>query len=312
MLWKRDVPSRCRCFHSLLPAAMIPKELFRKIRRLEIRTKGMVDNVFGGEYHSAFKGRGIEFAEVRPYQIGDDIRTIDWNVSARMGETYVKVFEEEREQTLMLLVDISGSEDFGSQYKMKRDVAAEVCAVIAFSAIQNGDKVGLLLFTDTVELFVPPKKGRRHVLRLIRDLFAHEPTSRGTDLSNALRRTLHLLRQRSIALIISDFFDAGYERPLRALAQRHDTVAVHLQDPRETTLPDVGLVELTDAETGETVVVDTNSAAARAAYAQAAADRQRAIEQHMNQTQVGYIPMPTDADFVDPLVRFFRQRNRAA
>ena len=291
---------------------MIPKELFRKIRRLEIRTKGVVNNIFGGEYHSAFKGRGIEFAEVRPYQIGDDIRTIDWNVSARMGETYVKVFEEEREQTLMLLVDISASEDFGSQYKMKRDMAAEVCAVIAFSAIQNGDKVGLLLFTDTVELFVPPKKGRRHVLRLIRDLFAHEPASRGTDVSNALRHTLHLLRQRSIALIISDFFDAGYEQPLRALAQRHDTVAVHLQDPREASLPDVGLVELTDAETGETVVVDTNSEAARAAYAEAAAARQRDIEQRMHQMQVGYIPMPTDAEFVDPLVRFFRQRNRAA
>lgn len=291
---------------------MIPKELFRKIRRLEIRTKGMVDNIFGGEYHSAFKGRGIEFAEVRPYQIGDDIRTIDWNVSARMGETYVKVFEEEREQTLMLLVDISGSEDFGSQYKMKREVAAEVCAVIAFSAIQNGDKVGLLLFTDQVELFVPPKKGRRHVLRLIRDLFAHEPQSRNTDLSVALRHTLHLLRRRSITLIISDFFDDGYEHPLRALAQRHDTVAVHLHDPRETTLPDIGLVELTDAETGETIVVDTRSEAARTAFAQAADAHRVQTEALMRQARVDYVPIPTDADFVEPLVRFFRQRNRSA
>ena len=291
---------------------MIPKELFHKIRRLEIRTKGMVDNIFGGEYHSAFKGRGIEFAEVRPYQIGDDIRNIDWNVSARMDETYVKVFEEEREQTLMLLVDISGSEDFGSQYKMKREVAAEVCALIAFSAIQNNDKVGLLLFSDTVELFVPPKKGRRHVLRLIRDLFAHEPKSRGTDLAAALRRTLRLLRQRSIVLMISDFFDEGYDRPLRALAQRHDTVAVHLQDPREAALPNVGLVELTDAETGETVVVDTTSEAARRAYAEAAATRHRAVERLMNQLQVGYVAIPTDEDLVEPLIRFFRQRNKAA
>lgn len=302
--------------HRLLAPApillMIPKELFQKIRRLEIRTKGMVDSIFGGEYHSAFKGRGIEFAEVRPYQIGDDIRSIDWNVSARMGETYVKVFEEEREQTLMLIVDISGSGDFGSQYKMKRDVAAEVCAVIAFSAIQNGDNVGLLLFTDTVELFVPPKKGRRHVLRLIRDLFAHEPASRGTDLTGALRHTLHLLRQRSIALIISDFFDDGYERMLRALAQRHDTVAVHLQDPREVTLPNVGLVELTDAETGETVTVDTNDPAARRAYAQAASAQRRTTEQLMHQLQVGYVPIPTDADVVEPLIRFFRQRNQTA
>lgn len=291
---------------------MIPKALFQKIRRLEIRTKGMVDTVFGGEYHSAFKGRGIEFAEVRPYQIGDDIRTIDWNVSARMGETYVKVFEEEREQTLMLLVDISGSEDFGSQYKMKREVAAEVCAVIAFSAIQNNDKVGLLLFTDRVELFVPPKKGRRHVLRLLRDLFAHDPQSRGTDLSVALRHTLRLLRRRSIALILSDFFDEGYERPLRVLARRHDTVAVHLQDPREAQLPNVGLVELTDAETGETILVDTRDEAARRAYARAAETHRARTETLIRRVRAGYVSMPTDEDFMEPLVRFFRQRNQAA
>lgn len=291
---------------------MIPKELFRKIRRLEIRTQGMVDNIFGGEYHSAFKGRGIEFAEVRPYQIGDDIRTIDWNVSARTGETYVKVFEEEREQTLMLLVDISGSEDFGSQYKMKREVAAEVCAVIAFSAIHNNDKVGLLLFTDRVELFVPPKKGRRHVLRLIRDLFAHEPQSRGTELRVALRHTIRLLRRRSIVLVLSDFYDDGFERSLRGLAQRHDTVAVHLQDPREATLPDVGLAELTDAETGETVVVDTSKEATRRAYERAAATHRARTEALMRRMRVGYVPVPTDAHFVEPLVRFFRQRNRAA
>ncbi len=291
---------------------MIPKSLFRKIRRLEIRTKGMVENVFGGEYQSAFKGRGIEFAEVRPYQIGDDIRTIDWNVSARMGETYVKVFEEEREQTLMLLVDISGSEDFGSRYKLKREVAAEVCAVLAFSAIQNHDKVGLLLFSDRVELFVPPKKGRRHVLRLIRDLFAHEPASRGTDLRVALRHTLRLLHQRSIVLILSDFFDDGYERPLRVLARRHDTIAVHLHDPREAALPNVGLVELTDAETGETVVVDTRKPAVRRAYARAAAERRARTEALMHRIRAGYVPVPTGEDFVEPLVRFFRQRNRTA
>ncbi|HLE55474.1 MAG TPA: DUF58 domain-containing protein, partial [Rhodothermia bacterium] len=170
---------------------MIPKELFQKIRRIEIQTKGLVENIFGGEYHSAFKGRGMEFAEVRPYQYGDDIRFIDWNVSARTGDTFVKVFEEEREQTLMLAVDISGSGDFGSQMQFKREMAAEICAVIAFSAIQNNDKVGLMLFSDDVELLVPPKKGRRHVLRVIRDLFAHEPRSRGTDIANALEHVLH-------------------------------------------------------------------------------------------------------------------------
>ena len=291
---------------------MIPKELFSKIRRLEIRTKGRVDSIFGGEYHSAFKGRGIEFAEVRPYQIGDDIRTIDWNVSARMDETYVKVFEEEREQTVMLLVDISGSEDFGSQEKLKREVAAEVCALIAFSAIQNSDKVGLLLFTDQVELFVPPKKGRRHVLRLIRELFAHEPDSRGTDLNAALEHTLHLLRRRSIVLMISDFLDDDYERPLRALARRHDTVAAHLIDPRETHLPDVGLAELTDAETGETVLVDTSDPAARAAFTEAAAQRQSDIADRMRRSRVDYVPIHTDEDCVEPLIRFFRRRNRTA
>ncbi|MDX1545831.1 MAG: DUF58 domain-containing protein, partial [Rhodothermales bacterium] len=176
---------------------MIPRELFRKIRRIEIRTKGLVNNVFGGEYHSAFKGRGIEFSEVRPYQIGDDIRSIDWNVSARSGETYVKIFEEEREQTLLLIVDISGSEDFGTRTAFKRELAAEICAVIGFSAIKNNDKVGLVLFSDRIELFVPPKKGRRHVLRLLRDVFAHEAAGRGTDVTAALDHALHVLHRRS-------------------------------------------------------------------------------------------------------------------
>jgi uncharacterized protein (DUF58 family) len=289
---------------------MIPKELFQKIRRIEIRTKGLVNNVFGGEYHSAFKGRGMEFAEVRPYQIGDDIRSIDWNVSARQGDTYVKVFEEEREQTLMLLVDVSGSEDFGSRNKFKREIAAEICAVIAFSAIKNNDKVGMLLFSDKVELFVPPKKGRRHVLRLIRDLFAHVPQSRGTDLSAALNHVLHVLRRRSIVLILSDFLDAGYEKLLRAAGRRHDTVAVHLHDPREEELPPVGLVTLTDAETDETVVLDTSSRLARQAFAEQAQARLRETIQLLSRVRVDRIAIRTDEGYVEPLIRFFRQRNR--
>ena len=254
---------------------MIPKELFKKIRRIEIRTKGLVNNVFGGEYHSAFKGRGIEFSEVRPYQIGDDIRSIDWNVTARTGETFVKIFEEEREQTLVLVVDISGSEDFGSQNKFKREIAAEICAILGFSAIKNNDKVGLLLYSDQVELFVPPKKGRRHVLRLIRDLFAHAPLSQGTRLAVALNHVLHVLHRRSIVLIVSDFFDADFEKPLRMVAKRHDTVAIHLQDRREQELPSIGLVDLTDPETGETLLLDTRSRHARQAFAEHA-QRQRA------------------------------------
>ncbi|NBC85755.1 MAG: DUF58 domain-containing protein [Bacteroidetes bacterium] len=291
---------------------MIPKELFKKIRRLEIRTKGVVDNVFGGEYHSAFKGRGIEFAEVRPYQVGDDIRNIDWNVSARMDDTYVKVYEEEREQTVMLMVDISGSEDFGSQEKLKRDVAAEVCAVMAFSAVQNNDKVGLLLFTDQVEKFVPPKKGRRHVLRLIRDLYAKEPASRDTDIGEALRYVTHIVRRRSILIVISDFLDQGYDSMLRAVARRHDTVAVELADPRETELPDVGLVDLTDAETGETVTVDAGSEKARQAFQEAAETRRRQTADLFRRAGIGHVRIDTGPDFIEPLVAFFRRRNERA
>jgi len=290
---------------------MIPKELFKKIRQLEIRTKGLVSNIFGGEYHSAFKGQGMEFAEVRPYQYGDDIRNIDWNVSARYDETFVKIFEEEREQTVLLVVDISGSEDFGSVYKFKREIAAEICAIVAFSAIQNDDKVGLLLFSDHVELFVPPKKGRRHVLRLIRDLFAHERTSTQTDVSVALNHVVNVLNRRSIVLLVSDFMDDDFESPLRAVSRRHDTVAVHLIDPREVELPSVGLLELTDAETDENIVVDTGSVIVRAAYSENARLRREAVEQVLQRTRVDRIPVQTDEGYIEPLIRFFRYRNRA-
>jgi uncharacterized protein (DUF58 family) len=289
---------------------MIPKELFRKIRRIEIRTKGLVNNVFGGEYHSAFKGRGIEFSEVRPYQIGDDIRTIDWNVSARTGEGYVKIFEEEREQTLMLIVDVSGSGEFGSSSKFKREIAAEISSVIGFSAIQNNDKVGLLLVSDRVELFVPPKKGRKHVLRLLRELFAHESESRGTNLSVALNHVLHVLKRRSIVLVISDFFDSGFTKPLRVVARRHDAIAVHLLDPREQELPSMGLVDLTDAETGETVVIDTTDRRTRRTFAMHAGARQAEIAQLFRRIRMDYVPIRTDEGYVEPLMRFFRKRNR--
>lgn len=290
---------------------MIPKELFKKIRQLEIRTKGLVSNIFGGEYHSAFKGRGMEFAEVRPYQYGDDIRNIDWNVSARYGETFVKIFEEEREQTVLLVVDISGSEDFGSVYKFKREIAAEICAIVAFSAIQNDDKVGLLLFSDHVELFVPPKKGRRHVLRLIRDLFAHERTSTQTNMSVALNHVVHALNRRSIVLLVSDFMDSNFESPLRAVSRRHDTVAVHLLDPREMELPCVGLLELTDAETAENIVVDTSSVDVRSAFSENARLRCETVEQVLRRTRVDRIPVHTDEGYIEPLIRFFRHRHKA-
>lgn len=291
---------------------VIPRELFSKIRHLEIRTKGLVNNVFGGEYHSAFKGRGIEFSEVRPYQIGDDVRAIDWNVSARTGETFVKLYEEEREQTLVLAVDVSGSERFGTGGVEKREMAAEICAVLAFSAVRNNDKVGLLLFSDRVERFVPPKKGRRHVLRLIRDLFAHEPEHGGTRITAALDHLLHVLRRRAIVVLVSDFLDAGYEKKLRTLAQRHDVVAVHLRDPREVEIPNVGLLTLRDAESGQPVLVDTGSRAARDAFARQAAARQAEIEAALRRARVDTVEARTDEDYVEPLVAFFHRRNRAA
>ena len=291
---------------------MIPKELFKKIRRVEIRTKGLVHDVFGGEYHSAFKGRGMAFAEVRPYQIGDEIRNIDWNVSARTGEAFVKVYEEEREQTVLLIVDVSGSEQFGTAAQTKREMAAEVCAVLAFSAVQNQDNVGLLLFSDQVEGFVPPKKGRRHVLRLLRDLFAQEPADQGTDLAPALRYALRMLRRRAVVVLVSDFlapFD--YEQPLRMLAKKHDVVAVRLHDPREAELPDVGLLRLIDAETGAPVVLDTSSERVRRAYAKKARRHQDELDALFKRVRLDAIRVETDGGFVDPLVQFFRRRNRA-
>ena len=325
---------------------MIPRELFRTIRQVEIRTKGLVEEVFGGEYQSAFKGRGIEFAEVRPYQVGDDVRAIDWSVTARTGEPFVKLYEEEREQTLLLCVDVSASEAFGSTGTLKRDLAAEVCAVLGFSAIRNGDKVGLLLFSDRVERFIPPKKGRRHVLRLVRDLYVHRPEGTGTDLAGAFEHALRVLRRRAVVVVVSDFLappeaadqrttdqrasgaepsasgdtrpapgspsgaGSGYARALRHLAARHDVVAVRVVDPREEALPDVGLVRLRDAETGRAVLVDTASRAAREAYARRAADRERRTDAALAGARVGSVTVRTGEDWVGPLAAFFRRRNR--
>lgn len=288
---------------------MIPRELFRKIRHVEIRTRGLVDNLFGGEYHSAFRGRGIEFAEVRPYQFGDDVRSIDWNVSARTGEAFVKLFDEEREQTLVLVVDVSASEEFGSGEGAKRDVAAELCAVLGFSALRNSDKVGMLMFTDRVERFIQPKKGRRHVLRLLRDLFMHKPASAGTDIGAALEHLSRVLHRRSIVVLLSDFLADGYEKPLRALSRRHDVVAVRLLDPREIELPAVGLIRLEDSETGEQTLVDSSSATVQAAFAARAAARSATIEQTLHSARVDHVTVRTDEDFAEPLAAFFRRRN---
>ncbi len=235
-------------------------ELLKRVRRIEIKTKGLSKQIFSGEYHSAFKGRGMSFSEVRGYQYGDDVRNIDWNVTARSGEPYVKVFEEERELTVMLLVDISKSSFFGTVKQPKNELITEICAVLAFSAAQNNDKVGLLLFSDRVEKFLPPKKGRGHVLRIIRELLDTRPQGSGTDIGMALTYFTNMVKKRSICFLVSDYLATGYERPLRLAARRHDLVGLHLYDPREKELPAVGLLRATDAESGKTQWIDTDSA----------------------------------------------------
>ncbi len=289
---------------------METKELLKKVRQLEIRTRGLVNQVFSGEYHSVFKGRGMEFSEVREYQFGDDIRTIDWNVTARFNHPFVKVFEEERELTVILVVDMSGSQFFGSQSALKRDVATEISAILAFSAMKNNDKVGLILFTDRIEKFVPPRKGRGHTLRIIRELLSFEPTHRTTNLSVALEYLNHIQKKRSIVFLISDFIDSGYDSALRIVGKRHDLIGIVLQDPRETSLPNVGLVRLRDAETGEIRYLDTADAKTRFLYQEL---RKRMVEQRHTtfvKAKLDEIIIHLNQPYIKPLADFFRLRER--
>jgi uncharacterized protein (DUF58 family) len=290
---------------------MLSSDLIQKIRRIEIRTRHLVNDSFAGEYHAIFKGRGMEFDEVRAYMPGDEVRTIDWNVTARMGEPFVKRYVEERELTVMLAVDASASGLFGTAERFKRELAAELGAVLAFSAITNNDKVGLITFTDQVELHIMPRKGRRHVLRLIRDLLAFEPEGHGTDIPLALDRLNHTLKRRAIIFLISDFLQPhtqAYERALLVTNRRHDLVAVTVTDPRENTWPDVGLVALQDAETGQRLWVDSGSRAWRAAFAQQAAARREARDAAFIRAQVDHIDVQAGEDYVDPLLAFFKAR----
>ncbi len=287
---------------------MIPKEILDKVRLIEIRTRNMMNNLFAGEYHSVFKGRGMEFAEAREYQPGDDVRHIDWNVTARVGSPFIKVFDEEREMTVMLLVDVSASGAFGSQQQMKGEVGVEVSALLAFSAIQNNDRVGLLIFTDEVEVFVPPKKGRKHVLRVIRELLYFQPQGRRTSIAGALEYLGRVLHRRSVVFVVSDFQDKGYETALRHLSRRHDLIAVSLSDPREWRLPDVGFINLQDAETGEQVLVDSGHQGVREFYA---AEQEAAVERRgvlFRKTGVDEIAIDATKPYVDPLIHFFRAR----
>lgn len=291
---------------------MDTKEIIRNVRQIEIRTRGLVNQLFSGEYHSVFKGRGMEFSEVREYQFGDDVRTIDWNVSARFNRPFVKVFEEERELTVMLVVDMSGSQSFGTAAKFKRAVAVELCAVLAFSAIKNNDKVGLILFTDRIEKFIPPKKGRSHILRIIREFLAFTPEGRGTDIRGALEYFNHVMKKRAITFLVSDFLDDGYDRPLKVLARKHDLVAIELHDPREAALPDVGLVAMRDAETGGERWIDTSLRAVREAYARTWELRRAARARMFLASNVDAISIDVQGSYIQPLVQFFRMRERRA
>jgi uncharacterized protein (DUF58 family) len=274
---------------------MIPKEILRKVRRIEIRTNRVVNETLAGRYSSVFRGRGMEFSEVREYQVGDDVRSIDWNVTSRMGHPYIKKYVEERELTVMLAVDCSASDRFGTTGPSKGEIAAEVAALIAFTAIKNNDRVGLLLFTDQVELFVPPGKGVEHVLRVVREILIFRPQHRGTSLSLGLDTLNHLQRKRAVAFLISDFLDSGYERQLRLTARRHDLIAVTLTDPRESELPRLGLLRLQDAETGAETVVDTSRRKVRAAFAAAAVARQEERQRLFARVGVDRIDIRTRA-----------------
>jgi len=287
---------------------MIPREILKKVRRIEIQTRGIVNDVFSGEYHSVFKGRGMEFSEVREYQFGDDIRTIDWNVSARAGHPYVKVFEEERELTVMLLVDVSSSANFGTFKQMKGELAVELCAVLAFSAIKNNDKVGLVIFTDRIEKFVPPKKGKPHVLRVLRELLYHKPAGAGTDISGALEYLTRGQRRRATVFLVSDFLSENYERALRVANKRHDIVAVTVVDPREREMPDVGLIEFEDAETGDKLTIDTSDSALMNLFSSQVVDEHAAREKLFASMDIDSIDIYTDRSYIEPLVTFFRMR----
>ncbi|MBZ0255973.1 DUF58 domain-containing protein [bacterium] len=289
---------------------MIPRELIKKIRRIEIRTSRMVNDVLAGEYHSVFKGQGVEFEEVREYQHGDDIRTIDWNVTARMGEPFVKRYREERELTVMMVVDASSSSLFGTTEKQKAELAAELSAVLAFSAIKNNDRVGLILFTDEVETFIPPKKGKKHVLRLIRELLLFEPKGGATNIQNALDFMGRLTTRKSVVFLISDFMSEKYQDALRVTNTKHDLVTISITDPREVDMPPIGLLELEDAETGEIILIDTYDSKMRSLFSDEANKDIERLSQEFKKLNVDHVPIRTDQPYVDPLIHFFQKRAR--
>lgn len=287
-------------------------ELLKKVRKIEIKTRRLSRHLFTGGYHSAFKGRGMSFSEVRMYAFGDDVRAIDWNVTARTGEPHIKIFEEERELTVMLLVDVSASAFFGTAEQFKQEILTEICAVLAFSAISNNDKVGVILFSDRIELFIPPKKGRQHILRIIRELLNTQPVGRKTDLSLAFQYLRNVLKKRSVCFVLSDFIADDYDRSLRVMARRHDCIGIQCWDARERELPNVGLLLLRDAETGAETWVDTHNLRFREAYTRRFDERRRRTESAFRRAGADFMSVPTTQSYVQALLRFFEQRARVA
>lgn len=289
---------------------METSELIKKVRKIEIKTRGLSQNIFAGQYHSAFKGRGMAFSEVREYQFGDDVRDIDWNVTARFHRPYVKVFEEERELTVMLLIDVSGSLDFGTQRQMKRDMVTEIAATLAFSAIQNNDKIGVVFFSDHIEKYIPPKKGRKHILYIIREMLDFKPESRRTDILGALEFMTSVAKRRCTAFVLSDFFvQDDFLQPLTICNRKHDVVAIQVYDQRAKTLPDVGLLRVVDAETGHEQYIDTSSSRLRQAHTQYFLQRQMRLKETFNKSNVDHVSIATNDDFVKSLLLLFKQRS---
>ena len=289
---------------------MSTSSLLKKVRKIEIKTKGLSNHIFAGEYNTAFKGKGMAFSEVREYQPGDDVRSIDWNVTARYNSPFVKVFEEEREMTVMLLIDVSASGNFGTQEQFKRELATELAAILAFSAIKNNDKVGVIFFTDKVEQFIPPKKGKSHILRIIREVLAFEPKGKGTDIAGALEYFSAVIKKRSICFILSDFMSKEFEKPLKIASKKHDLVALRIYDTREETLPNIGLVPMQDSETEKIQFVDTSSKKVRDNFAKNRALKTEKLRKLLPASGVDLIDITTGADYVKPLINFFKTRGK--
>ncbi|WPU98656.1 DUF58 domain-containing protein [Mucilaginibacter sp. cycad4] len=284
------------------------KDLLKKVRKIEIKTRGLSNHLFSGEYHSAFKGRGMAFSEVREYQVGDEIRTIDWNVTARFNHPYVKVFDEERELTVMILMDVSGSENFGTQTQQKQDLATELCAVLAFSAIQNNDKVGIIFFSDKIEKFIPPKKGRSHILMIIRELIAFQPENKGTNVAEALKYFTSVIKKKCTAFVISDFITSEFENELKIANKKHDIIAVKLYDKHEEEFPNLGLIPVKDEESGHIMWVNTGDKAVRDAFKWDAVKRNAALQDAFRRSGVDYTTIGTHESYVKPLMTLFKKR----